>query len=231
MLRRAREAAERIGLELRFSNESLESQAAYLSSLVDTAVAAAKRAEEAKNQLEREIMERRELEARLRLMATTDGLTGTLNRAETMAQGQQEVERARHHGHKVAVLMLDADHFKAINDQYGHHAGDIVLRTLAGTVTRNIRRVDVFGRVGGEEFVLVMPCVTRHAALTAADRLRQAIAGSPAQTARGPVRVTVSIGLAMFKREDSSLEQTLAQADMALYAAKRDGRNRVACAA
>jgi diguanylate cyclase (GGDEF)-like protein len=224
----ARDIAERLGVDLRFTNETLEAQAAYLATLAETADEAARRADRANLQLEREVTERRALEAKLRHMATTDPLTGALNRAEVLTLGQQELEQARIDGTNVAVLMLDIDHFKRINDGHGHAAGDAALRHLIGTVTKAVRRVDLIGRVGGEEFAVILPGIARPAAARAAARLRQQIADSEVEYGGGePIRMTVSIGLALTRDDEHSIEQTLARADASLYAAKRGGRNRV----
>jgi diguanylate cyclase (GGDEF)-like protein len=227
MLHRAREAAERIGLELRVSNESLENQALYLSSLADAAEAAARRAEDAKRQLEREISERRELEGQLRRLATTDSLTGALNRGQTISLGQREMDRTQKLRQTLAVMMLDIDHFKSINDRYGHRAGDAVLQQFAGIIASGIRRIDLFGRVGGEEFAVVLPAITPGAALLAAERIRSTVAGKPVLSDGTSISVTVSIGLAMAEAGDASIEQIIARADSALYTAKGSGRNAV----
>jgi diguanylate cyclase (GGDEF)-like protein len=223
----ARDIAERLGVDLRFTNETLEEQAAYLATLAETADDAAQRADRANLQLEREVVERRALEVKLRHMATTDPLTGALNRAEVLTLGQQELERARIDGTNVAVLMLDIDHFKRINDGHGHAAGDAALRHLIGTVTNTVRRVDLVGRVGGEEFVVILPGIASPAAARVAVRLRQQIADAEVEYGGEPIRMTVSIGLALARDDEHSIEQTLARADAALYTAKRGGRNRV----
>jgi diguanylate cyclase (GGDEF)-like protein len=223
----ARDTAERLGVDLRFTNETLEAQAAYLATLAETADDAARRADLANRQLEREVAERRALEAKLRHMATTDPLTGALNRAEVLTLGQQKLEQARKDGASVALLMLDIDHFKLINDSRGHAAGDAALRHLIGTVTRVVRQVDLVGRVGGEEFVVILPRIEGPAAKRVAARLRQQIADSEVEFGGESIRMTASIGLALAHDDEHSIEQTLARADAALYAAKRGGRNRV----
>jgi diguanylate cyclase (GGDEF)-like protein len=229
LMRQARDAAERAGLELQSSNQSLESQAAYLLSLAEASERAAAEAEQARRQLEREIEERRELEAQLRRMATIDGLTGALNRTQIMALGAREIERARRLGSEagLAVLLLDIDHFKQINDRYSHFAGDAALQHLVAVITRLVRRIDLLGRFGGEEFVLVLPAVTQAAALQAAERIRAGLADSPVLFGERQIPLTVSIGLSMLRREDSGIEPVLARADIAVYAAKAAGRNRV----
>lgn len=221
------DAVERSIVEQRFSTETLESQAAYLASLAESADENARRAEQAKQQLEREIAERRQLEAQLRRMATTDSLTGTLNRAQFMAQGERELERARQLDKGLAVLMLDIDHFKSINDHYGHHAGDLALKHFVAQLQTGVRGLDFLGRLGGEEFAVVLPGVSAMIALQVAERLRSRVAAAPLMYGDQTISITVSIGVAMAREADGTLDQVLARADAALYAAKDAGRNRV----
>jgi diguanylate cyclase (GGDEF)-like protein len=221
------DAAERMLVEQRFSTETLEGQAAYLASLAESADENARRAEEAKQQLEREIAERRLLEAQLRRMATTDSLTGTLNRAQFMALGQRELERVHQLGQGLAALMLDIDHFKVINDRYGHHAGDEALKHFVAQLSTGVRGIDFLGRLGGEEFAVVLPGISRDAAWLVAERLRARVASAPLAHGDHVIGITVSIGVAMARDTDGTLEQILARADAALYAAKDAGRNRV----
>jgi diguanylate cyclase (GGDEF)-like protein len=223
--RQEREAAERLGVELRFSNESLESQAVYLASLAEVADEAARKADEAKRRLEHEMAERAVLERELRRMATTDALTTALNRAQLMALGQRELDRVRVLEQDLAVLMLDIDHFKSINDRYGHAGGDAALRHIVELMRRGVRQIDLVGRLGGEEFSVVLPAITPQAALLVGDRLRATIAASPFMYEGQTINVTTSVGVAMARPSDPGLEQVLARADAALYTAKRDGRN------
>jgi diguanylate cyclase (GGDEF)-like protein len=227
----AHAATERLASELRFSNETLESQAAYLASLAEAADANAQAAEDAKRLLEREVAERRELEAQLRRMATTDALTGSLNRAQLLAVGQREVDRVREHGLNLAMLMLDIDHFKSINDRYGHAAGDAALCHLVAALRTGIRRVDLLGRLGGEEFGIVLPAIGTDTAALVAERLRAYVAGHPLLHGAQQIGMTISIGVAMLRDSDHTAEQLLARADALLYAAKDAGRNRVVCEA
>jgi len=225
--RQARDAAERMNVEQRFNAETLESQAAYLATLAESADENARRAEQANRQLEHEIVERRQLEAQLRRMATTDGLTGTLNRAQFLALGQRELERSRQIDRGLAVLMLDIDHFKLINDRYGHHTGDEALQHFVAQLRTGVRGIDLLGRLGGEEFAIVLPAIDSGAALQVAERLRSRVATTPLMHADGTISITVSIGVAMARNTDATLERILARADAMLYAAKDAGRNRV----
>jgi diguanylate cyclase (GGDEF)-like protein len=214
-------------VEQRFSTETLESQAAYLASLAETADESARRAEEAKQQLEQEIAERRQLEAQLRRMATTDGLTGTLNHAQFLLMGQRELERVRQRHQSLALLMLDIDHFKLINDRYGHLIGDEALKHLVVQLRAGIRAIDLLGRMGGEEFAIVLPTISAAVAGQVAERLRARVAATPLLHADQSIGMTVSIGVSMARDADTTLEQILARADATLYAAKNAGRNRV----
>jgi diguanylate cyclase (GGDEF)-like protein len=223
----ARDAAERNGVELRFSNESLESQAAYLASLAEAADAAAQRADQAKRRLEHEMTEQQELEAQLRRMATTDALTGAMNPAQLLTLGQRELERVRTTGQELAVVMLDIDHFKSINDRYGHPCGDEVLRNVVGQLSSCVRRIDLVGRLGGKEFAVILPAIPATTALRAAERLRSHVADTAIVFGDATIRLTVSIGVAMARDTDRSIEQALARADAALSTARGAGRNRV----
>jgi diguanylate cyclase (GGDEF)-like protein len=223
----AEEAMAQVSAEMRFSNETLETQAAYLATLAEEAEQSALRAETARAMLEREIEERRQLEAQLRRIATTDGLTGALNRSAFMTAGEQEIERARKTGQELALLMLDADHFKLINDRFGHAGGDLTLRHLVTTCSKVVREGDLVGRLGGEEFAIVLPGATVSTAEGIAERLRTEVADARLSHGDQVIRVTVSIGLALLQPHDASIEQVVARADAALYRAKDSGRNRV----
>lgn len=178
----------------------------------------------------RDITERKELEERLRKLATTDELTNISNRRSFMEQGRAWFAQSRRHKRPLAVLALDLDNFKTINDRYGHHVGDLALAHFADLVTRNQRAEDIFGRLGGEEFALILSGTDSETALHAAERLRGILADSPLDTGEGLVAITVSIGVAEIKETDAALEGTLRRADMALYQAKADGRNKVVLA-
>jgi diguanylate cyclase (GGDEF)-like protein/PAS domain S-box-containing protein len=173
-----------------------------------------------------DISEQKAAQDRLRDLATHDALTGAFNRRHVEEVLRRELERADRYGRPLTVAMLDADHFKRVNDGHGHQVGDEVLRTLAGRCTKTLRSHDVLGRYGGEEFVIVFPETGLDEAGVVAERLRLAIAEQPVSTGELSLPVTVSIGLATSGRGQTP-ESLLARADAALYEAKRGGRNLV----
>lgn len=223
----ALDALEQINANLRFNNETMENHAAHLASLAEASDESARKIAEAKQALEKEIIERRHLEARLRRMATTDGLTGAWNRAGFLTASQRELERGAESGRGHALMMLDVDHFKSINDRYGHAGGDLALKQLVAMVRARIRRSDLLGRLGGEEFAILLPSILPDEAAHMAQRLVTHIAGNPVAYGDRLIAMTVSIGLTMVTEPDRSIEQIIARADAALYRAKDSGRNKV----
>lgn len=181
--------------------------------------------------LQREIEVRNRVEAELERLANTDPLTDLYNRRHFFELAQREYDRAVRYGRALTVLMVDLDHFKAINDSHGHATGDQVLAALSATIRRTLRGVDVVGRYGGEEFCIAMAETDAESALPTAERLRQCIESERFETSAGGISMTISIGLATFVPGLSSaqctLDKLLGQADQALYRAKRAGRNRV----
>jgi diguanylate cyclase (GGDEF)-like protein/PAS domain S-box-containing protein len=174
----------------------------------------------------RDITERMAFEDRLRQLAISDPLTGVFNRRHFMEIAEAECDRARREHKPLTLAMIDADHFKAINDAYGHAVGDEVLRGLVMVARQALHGGDVLARYGGEEFVALFPDTPLEAALPRIEALRAAVAASPLGA---NVTCTVSIGVAAAGPE-CSLEWALAAADGALYAAKAAGRNQVTCA-
>jgi diguanylate cyclase (GGDEF)-like protein len=168
------------------------------------------------------------LRSELATMVMNDTLTGCLNRRGFEHALNQAVIRSLRRGAELAVLAVDIDHFKAINDSVGHLAGDAVLRELAELLTRSSRAGDVVGRVGGEEFVVLLPGADNETAGVVAERVMEAVRAHAFRTIRGRVPVTVSIGIACEQVTDAHIAGALrARADEALYVAKRLGRNRV----
>ena len=161
--------------------------------------------------------------------AQTDGLTQVLNRRTLTDRLVSELDRARRYGHSVAVLMLDLDHFKLVNDTRGHLVGDGVLKDTAEILRSAVRSADFVARYGGEEFVIVLPETSLDGAVTFAECLRERIAGTGFQGGVGvTLTISVSIGVALFPGPRiTSADDLLASADTALYRAKADGRNRV----
>ena len=189
------------------------------------------------SQAHRRRLERREHEAQVaqqqllaevQHMATTDWLTSLYNRRHFFRLGEDEIERARRYVHPISVIMIDIDHFKSINDTHGHSVGDQVLCAIAKRMTNGLRKSDIAGRYGGEEFAMVLPETDVGAATTiVAERMRESVCGRPVDTAEGPLMVTVSIGVAGVDQGKENLLDALTRADQGLYAAKRSGRNRV----
>ncbi len=164
----------------------------------------------------------------LREQATHDALTGLLNRRAIMDILEREVARASRLGSRLAVLMIDLDHFKRINDTLGHPVGDALLKESAARMESSIRAYDRVGRYGGEEFLVVLPNISRADASQVAERLRARIAGSTVPTHRGPVDVTASVGICVAQGvANLDVDTILREADDALYQAKESGRNRV----
>jgi len=161
-------------------------------------------------------------------MAVTDALTGLHNRRYMAGQLQGLVTRANHGGEPVSVLVLDIDHFKSINDGFGHDAGDEVLREFAVRVATNVRAVDLPCRLGGEEFVVVMPDTPLEAAVSIAERIRRDVEGAPFRLAGGEgLNVTISIGVACSAGNGDAPDALLKRADEGVYEAKARGRNQV----
>lgn len=177
--------------------------------------------------LYRDITERKTRERELHRLATTDLLTGLPNRRYFLERVEQELARLRRFGTPAALLMMDIDHFKQVNDLYGHPTGDAVLRHFAEVASGNLRRIDLLGRLGGEEFAALLPGTDADGARLLAERLRLKIAGAPCVAGKKRVKVTVSIGITLLHAGDTGSDRPLARADAALYRAKRAGRNRV----
>jgi diguanylate cyclase (GGDEF)-like protein len=173
---------------------------------------------------------RRERDA-ARHVAERDALTGTLSRRALDERLAAAVAEAKAGGPGVALLFLDIDHFKAVNDTYGHATGDMVLREVARRIGAELRARDALGRWGGEEFVALLPDAGIEDARTLSERVRRMIADKPVDVGPMPVPATLSIGLAVFDPLRDDADTLVARADAALYRAKAGGRNRVESAA
>lgn len=169
---------------------------------------------------------RKEMELQLQEMATRDSMTSLLNRRAFFDAAERETARSRRYETPLSVVMIDADHFKQINDNYGHSVGDDVLKYLSELILLEARETDVAARFGGEEFVVLLPGATMNSARSFAERLRLRVEQSPVESSGGIVNYTVSIGCAFFKLEEN-IEMLVARADEAMYQAKKAGRNRV----
>ena len=178
--------------------------------------------------LQDEINERVRLEDELRHQATTDTLTGISNRRHFLELAQNEMNRAKRLNHPLAIALLDIDHFKNINDTYGHAAGDQALSVFVTTCQQNLREIDVFARLGGDEFVILLPETDCDQAYTALERIRKALTAAPFDLAGQSVQITVSIGISSLANERESLDAFLGRADEALYQVKEAGRNQIA---
>lgn len=167
------------------------------------------------------------LEQELRGLASTDPLTGLANRRQFAEYGTAMLDQAKSDAQQLTVLMLDVDHFKSINDSYGHHVGDLVLGTLGRLCQSRLRTQDLIARLGGEEFAVILPGTSASEATVIAERLRAAIAATPIMVQALQINVTVSIGGATLLPGCQTLEDLLDRADHRLYVAKQAGRNKV----
>ena len=174
-----------------------------------------------------DISQRKEMEAELFRQASTDALTGISNRRYFQNQAEQEVRRARRFARDMTVMMIDIDHFKLINDTYGHAAGDAIIQGIVKRALEALRQSDSIGRIGGEEFAVILPETALESAREVAERLRLHIQEKPIIGRHEAVTCTVSIGLAQLSARDGGIEDLLHRADTALYVAKNKGRNRV----
>lgn len=174
-----------------------------------------------------DIAKRKEMEQELMRLATTDALTGVANRRHFIEQVETQLAHFRRFGQPATFLMVDIDHFKNVNDSFGHATGDAVLKHFAELSKLRLRRVDTLGRLGGEEFGILLPGTDSAGALHFAERFRQFVADTPAQSGKGTIAFTISIGIAELDSNDVIPDSLLARADEALYRAKESGRNRV----
>lgn len=182
-----------------------------------------------------DITERKQMEAALRaseqemrMLAATDPLTGARNRRSFFEIGNRELARSNRYNRPLTVLMVDIDHFKKLNDTYGHAAGDLVLKNFARECIRTLREQDTLGRLGGEEFAIILPEINQETAIGIAERLRENLMNLKSEIDDDVLTFTVSIGVGQCKPEDTTIDAALDLADSAMYRAKQTGRNRVA---
>lgn len=177
-------------------------------------------------ELEDEIKKRIVAEKELRRLATTDPLTGIFNRRHFFELLEAELARTKRTGKSFSIVLFDIDHFKQINDSYGHQAGDEVLRRVTRACRDHLRQMDGFARYGGEEFIILLPELEIHQAQQAAEKIRGLIAGQIIEFEKQSITVTISLGVSELA-DGEPLDQLLARVDKALYQAKEGGRNRV----
>jgi len=160
-------------------------------------------------------------------LAIKDGLTEVSSRRYFMERFSEELQRSSKFKYKFSLLMIDIDHFKKYNDHYGHFVGDAILKEVSRTIRENVRQIDLVGRYGGEEFVVILPDTDRDGAVLAAERIRQAIQAKKTKVYDEYLEVTISIGLSVFPEDSKEVEPLIEDADIALYKAKELGRNKV----
>jgi diguanylate cyclase (GGDEF)-like protein len=168
-------------------------------------------------------------ELELRVLASTDSLTGVASRRAFAEQAKREISRSKRYGKPLICFLIDVDRFKSINDLYGHGVGDLVLKQLARICVRELRNCDYIGRMGGEEFAVMLPETDFAAALEVAERLRSVIEKTAIDAFGAKISISVSIGVAGIDNPADDFDALLRKADSAMYDAKKDGRNRVCC--
>jgi two-component system cell cycle response regulator len=161
--------------------------------------------------------------------ATTDGLTGLVNHRTFQERFSAMLGRADRHKFRVAMLLTDIDHFKKVNDTYGHPTGDAVLKRVAAILKASARKIDIVARYGGEEFALVLEGTDRAGARQLAERIREEVSAQTFESSKGPFKATLSLGVSVYPDDGKSKQDVISCADKALYAAKHAGRNRTVC--
>lgn len=178
-----------------------------------------------------DLTERKQLEEKLRAQAMTDPLTGVFNRRYLQAQATIEMSRARRQNHPIALITIDIDHFKHINDEYGHDIGDEILKNFTQIVSDLLRQEDLLCRVGGEEFAVLLPNTAIEQAQQVAERIRASIEEATTtveyEGTQQALKITASLGVTPVLAEEKSLKPALKRADIGLYEAKENGRNQV----
>jgi diguanylate cyclase (GGDEF)-like protein len=211
---RQQEQLRQVSRELKEKSRMLEEQARHLLIL--------------NTDLAHEVEARKALEVELRIQATTDPLTGVYNRRRFLELGEYELAREVRNQRGLSLLTLDIDHFKKVNDTYGHGVGDETLVRFAQACRTCLRALDTIGRIGGEEFAILLPETDLADACQVAERMRATVAACAMASPQGPFQITASIGVAQLT-EDEAFDALMVRADLQLYAAKHGGRNRVRC--
>ena len=181
--------------------------------------------------IERDLTEQKRQQARLEIMATIDPLTELPNRQHILKTARREFSRSKRYHRPLSLMMIDIDHFKKVNDQYGHVTGDKVLAEVARICGQELRDPDILGRIGGEEFVLLLPDTPEASALHVAERMRARLANTLISIDGNSFHITASFGVVERIDSDEDFTSMLDRADMAMYEAKQGGRNRVRSAA
>jgi len=174
-----------------------------------------------------DVTERRRFQEKLELLATSDELTGAINRRHFVEQANKETKRAQRYNLPLTFSLIDIDHFKHVNDTYGHQGGDQVLKELAQVFKANLRETDIFARLGGDEFVVLLPQTNHQEARELIERIREIFDTSPLELAGQRFCITISCGIASLTGSNDCAEAVLGRADQALYASKHAGRNKV----
>jgi diguanylate cyclase (GGDEF)-like protein/PAS domain S-box-containing protein len=175
----------------------------------------------------RDVSEHKRMESQLITLSRTDGLTGAYSRGYFMDKSEEVINMMRRYQRPASMMVADLDHFKTVNDNYGHHAGDLALKAFTNVCRQEIRESDILGRLGGEEFGLMLPETTIQHAQVLAERIRKAAEALEITLDDQTIRVTVSIGLVELNTDDASLDAVMRRADLAMYQAKERGRNQV----
>lgn len=178
-------------------------------------------------ELQKVISEKERLVKELEIMAHTDGLTGINNRSRFFSVAEHEFNGSKRYEKPLSVIMIDIDHFKKLNDTYGHAAGDFVLRKTAEVIRENLRKADIPARYGGEEFIIMLPMSPLKQAFHVAERIRESIDAKPFEYNCQILNITISLGVSEKTANDKDIAQLIERADKALYEAKNTGRNRV----
>lgn len=177
--------------------------------------------------IQRDVTEQKNIEQKLEVLSRKDPLTGLLNRRSLDEILENELSRFKRSGEIYSLLVLDIDHFKLINDNYGHSTGDVAIQTITQSCESNLRLYDKMARVGGEEFCVLLPLSNKKVAYAIAEKLREVVSNASITTRNGDISITVSIGVSEVENTDIDHTAVLKRADENMYKAKKTGRNRV----